>query len=226
MSKKIMLLALTAVSAVMFALPAVASAGEWEMVPGGKAFTVDNVGNTVLTTNNNETVTCTKVAGTGTYNTAPVSTTTGTVEMTFTGCTTIIFGFTVNCTTSGLATGTITTTTVGFTNIYLTDAKTTPGVKLTGAGADEHFATFTCGGVKIVVSGSVIGESESICNHETKEHKLKFESTAHGIQQWKQNTLTGPETDLTATVGGTAHTASQDGTGKLTFNQNEKVVCA
>ena len=223
MSKKIMLLALTAVSAVMFALPAVASAGEWEMTPAGGAFTVANVGNTVLTTSNNETLTCTKVTGSGSYNAG--SATTGTVEMTFHSCTTVVLGFKVNCTSSGQPTGTVTTTTVTFTNIYLEDDKTLPGVKLTGAGANEHFATFSCGGVNIVVTGSVIGESESKCGTAAKEHKLNFESTAHGTQKWKQNTTTGAITDLTATVGGSPRTASQDGTGILTFANTETVTC-
>lgn len=223
MSKKIMLLALTTVSAALFALPAAASAGEWEMTPAGGAFTVHSVGNTVLTTHNNETITCTTVTGGDSYNMG--STTTGTIGLTFHGCTTTVLGFKVNCTGAGEPTGTTKTTTLTFTNIYLTDSKTTPGIKITGAGANEHFDTFKCGGVEVVVTGSLIGQLESPCGTASKEHKLLFESTAHGTQKWMQNTLTGPNTDLTATIGGTPRTASLDGTWILTFAQIETVRC-
>jgi len=223
MSKKIMLLALAAVSAVLFVLPAVASAADWEMTPAGGSYSVTNVGSTKLTSASGSTVTCTTVTGNGQYNAG--SATNGTVELTFSHCTSVVLGITVNCTTSGKGTGEITTTTVSFENVYLTDNKTKPGVKLTGAGTEMHFATFACAGVTFVVTGGVYGEGTTPCGTVSKTHGLKFESVSAGTQKWMQNTETNAKEDLTSTRGGTAETASQDGEGTLTFTTTESVTC-
>jgi len=198
--KKLVLLALGAVSAVMFALPAVASAGEWEVDPAGVTFTPgSNSGlNSVLTTNNNETVTCEGSTGSGAYN--ALSHTTGTIELTFTGCRESIFGTTCSNTTTA---GRITTTKATLTNEYLTDDKKTPGVTIKGTGTEEHLATFTCdfGGVKLKVTGTVMGAFEANeCGTNSTVHKLEFNSPTHGNQQYKQITGTGTNYDLTSEV--------------------------
>jgi len=226
--KKLVLLALAAVSAVLFALPAVASAGEWEVDPAGVTFTAVNSGITVLTTSNNETVTCTGSSGSGAYN--ATSKTTGTIELSFTGCTESVFGS--SCSNTATA-GKITTTTVTFTNEYVTDNKTSPGVTLKGTGAEEHFATFTCasGGVEIKVTGTVMGQLEANeCGTTSTTHKLEFNSISHGVQEHTKVTGTGTSIyDLSARVktifGTNTYTASQDGTGILTFSQAATVTC-
>jgi len=225
--KKLVLLALAAASVAMFALPAVASAGEWVLDPAGAAFTASSNGPTTLTTNNNETVNCTGSTGSGKYNAG--SGTTGTVELTFTGCTESIFG--TSCSNTATA-GTITTTSnLAFTNVYLSDNKETPGTTIAGVGAEKHFATFTCAGgsVKIVVTGSLLGHSEAPCKTVSKELKNTFESTAHGVQKYMKVTGTEAAEDLTAKVtifGATnTRTASQDGTGILKFNEAATITC-
>jgi len=224
--KRLTILALAAVSAVLFALPAVASAGEWEVDPAGVTFTAVNSGNTVLKTSNNETLACTGSSAIGAYNAA--SHTTGTIELSFTGCTESVFGTSCSNTTTA---GKITTTTVTFTNEYVTDNKTSPGITIKGTGAEEHFATFTCGGgYEIKATGTVMGKFEANeCGTTSTTHKLEFKSTAHGIQEHKQITGTGTIYDLSATVknifGTNTYTTSQDGTDILTFGSAATVTC-
>jgi len=216
--KKLVLLAVAAVIAALFALPAVASAAEWEMDPAGWAFNATSVGATALKTNNNETVNCTGSTGSGAYNAG--SKTEGTIELTFTGCTDSIFGG--KCNTAGQAAGTITTTpALIFKNAYLEDNKLKPGITIKGTGVEEHFVSFECAGglFKAKVTGTVLGEVEGACASESEEQKIKFESVTHGNQKWNQDTKTGAIEDLTTAVtvfGATNNrTSSQDGTGIL-----------
>ena len=220
-----MLLALAAVSAVLFALPAVASAAEWTLEPGNQNFSASSVGGTTLTTNaNEEEVNCTGSTGNGTVNAAGTG---GTIELTFTGCKSLG----TNCTTAGKTAGTITTTTMDWTSVYLTHNKTTPGIKLEGTteGAKHgHIATFKCGFglVTIEVEGSVIGHVEEECDEKVrKEFLINFESVERGVQKYMQNTATGTKTDLTAWRNGAHRTASQDGTGKITLEKESTIHC-
>src|SRR5690348_459389 len=98
MSKKMMMLALAAVSAALFAMPAVASAGEWDtenslgQVVTGQEFTISKVTNPVLESANGDRVTCTGLTGSGKYDVG--SSKTGTITLDFTGCTENTFGTT------------------------------------------------------------------------------------------------------------------------------------
>jgi hypothetical protein len=240
MKHKMILLALAAVSAVMFAVPAVAAAGEWEIDPASgkfpQSFTAANIGNTTLTQDplNAEdkpaTVTCTGSSGSGKYTTK----TTGEIELTFTGCKESQFGS--SCTSAGQATGTITTTNMTFHNIMIDSTAQRPATEKTKAGTAGilitsnagHFATFNCAlFFKIEVTGSgVIGDiSAPECGGTSKTSTLKFESTAEGTQKYMQITTEGTKFDLTSTQGGTARTASQDGEGTVTYNENMTMTC-
>jgi hypothetical protein len=224
MKHKTILLALAAVSVAMFALPAMASAGTWSLDPAGTPITTSSVGNTVLTNNNNETVTCTSSTGAGSYNAG--STTDGTITFKFHNCTSAG----IACTTAGQPSGTIVTTLATFKNVYLEPGPHNPGVTIKGNGATEHFATFKCGFglVTIVVTGTLLGEIEEAstkCNVATKKLPLTFVSTAHGVQKWTRVTTAGAIEDLTATVNGTARTASQDGTGFVETAANVTPTC-
>lgn len=211
MRKKMMLLGLGAMVALAFAaLPAVASAGEPEISCGGLVcgkFT-SHSGKTALSTTNGTTVTCTSSTGSGEYTTKK----TGNITLTFHGCTTPTF-FGATCTTPGQTAGTIKTGTSVFHNVYLTDAKTTPGVLITQP-TSGPYTTFNCAGfLHVEVFGSIIGDLESPgCGAlASKELKLGFKSTAHGQQQYKQNTATGTIFDLTSKLnGGAAQTAAMD----------------
>jgi hypothetical protein len=233
MKSKMLLLALSAVTAAMFAVPSVASAGEWSISEAGAGFTLANVGNTKLTReggNSFTDVTCTAAVGNGNYVAGSKTTTEG-VALTFTGCTTA--NGIVPCTTPGQPSKTIITTALTGHNVMLEGTPTsTMGILLTPNGT--HFASFECAGKTIVVTGNgIIGEVEIPCTksagvpNSAKEFPVKYESTAaRGTQKWMQITTTGTNFDLDATEnGGAAVTASQDGTGIVKFTKAQTITC-
>ena len=221
MSKKIMLLALVAVSAAMFALPAIASAGVWdaETAEGGNspgAFSGTG-GTAELNTTSGLRVHCTSVTVTGSYDAG--SKTTGSVSFLFHGCTGPLG---VSCASSGQPSGTIATTALTFHNIHLESNKTKPGILITPNGT--HFATFVCFGVETVVSGNgIVGEvTKPACGSSSTEATLAFARGATaGHQKWNQITTTGTVYDLTAS----GSTGSMDGSGTIKFAQSTKVNC-
>jgi hypothetical protein len=216
MSKKMMLLALAAVSAAMFALPAVASAGTWDIEPANGSSTINftvSGGTAQLTTSGGNPVHCTSISGKGHYS----SKTGGTINLTFHGCTTsTIFG-TVSCGSSG----TITTTTLAFDNVHLEAAKTTPGILITSNAG--HFATFSCSIVNVTVTGNgVIGQITAPKCGETKNTAtVSFTSKSAGVQTWSQVTTTGTVFGLKKGE----ESASQDATATITFTENAKLNC-
>ena len=229
MSKKFMLLALAAVSAVMFALPAVASARSWDADwnngnhSAPLVFNVNQTTTTQLTTAGS-TIDCTKVTGEGEYTT----TTTGNVKLTFSGCTSPP----ATCTSPSQASGVIVTSQLTFHNIYATHAgKEIPAILIT-PGANNTFATFSCKffgiGPEITVTGGggngggVIGEVET-CGKGLTKSPLNFVSSSAGNQTL--TTWTGKTYDLVADNGGTTETASQDGTGFVEFTQSTDLTC-
>jgi hypothetical protein len=233
MKHKMILLALAAVSAVMFALPAVASAGEWEITKP-ENFTA-KAGVTTLTQDpisageSVSEVTCTASNTTGKYTT---KTTAEEVTITFTGCTAPSpFGGTVNCTSAGQAAGTIKTTDLTAHNIMIDPTPNAiAGVLITPAAG--HFATFNCGGIfEVKVNGNgVIGEVEKKCGESITTSGLNFESSATGTQKYMQITTTGTKFDLSSTTtifggGATTRTSSQDGTGTITFPNAQTMTC-
>ncbi|HET9197050.1 MAG TPA: hypothetical protein VFN92_02180 [Solirubrobacterales bacterium] len=210
------MLALAVVSAAMFALPAVASAGEWVADNAtGKTFSVTKVTNPVLRASNGDVVTCTGLTGEGSY----TSTTTGNITLDFTGCTEDKFG--TKCTTNGAGTaGTISVTNKVFHNVIIgsaADSNTPIGVLITSGGT---FATFTCGGglLEITVTGNVIGEVESPnCGVAGTTYNLNFEPVSAGssTQKYLQVTTAGTAFDLVSDIAGTGFTSSQQGTGQI-----------
>jgi hypothetical protein len=222
MKKKMIMLALAAVSAAMFALPAVASAGEWKIDPANGVFPLNYSiagGETKLTAG--QTITCSSVSGTGKYTTS----TTGELGLTFHGCK--VLGF-FSCTSAGQPSGTIKTTALTTHNVILeTSPSKVTGVLITpNAG---HFASFTCAGgiASTAVTGNgIIGEVTSpACNTASTTSTLNF-ATSGGVQQWMQITTAGTKYDLSASInGGAAETAAQDGSGTVTFTQKATHTC-
>jgi hypothetical protein len=214
--KKIMLLALAAVSAVLFVVPASASAGVWDIEPANGLYPLTfNIhgGTAELKTTGGTSVHCTSVSGTGSY----ADKTTGTINLTFHGCK--AFGF--NCNSTGAPAGTIVTTALPFHNVHLEPNKTKPGILITPNGT--HFASFTCFIVGVTVSGNgVLGEVTSpACGATSNTAVVKFASTAPGVQLWKQVTTAGTVYNLKKGE----ENASQDATGTITFPQNAKLNC-
>jgi hypothetical protein len=211
MMRKLLLATGAAIGTAIIAFPAVASAGEWEMDPAGWQFTIATVGNAVLKTNNNETITCTSENGSGQYNAG--SKATGTIELALHGCKESIFG--TSCSSAGQPAGTITTTSsLPFTNVYLdgTGVHKTPGLTIRGTETVKHFTTFICAGgsVKMKLTGSMLGNVESACGTLAEEHKIEFKDAGHGSQEFTRVTasLAEPIDDLvleTNIFGATNH---------------------
>jgi hypothetical protein len=218
MSKKLMLLAAGALTALAFAaLPAVASAGEWKMdCPENKetcSFSSSG-GHAELRALNEPTITCTANTGGGTIAKGGL---TGTFEITFTGCKATLF-FTFECHTSGATSGVIKVASSTSHNVYLEDNKTKPGILVTPA-----TTTIICGSFSsIEVTGSVIGEVTGTCNQKANSFPVDFAADPKNAntQKWETITNTGPTTyDLNAATESdhVHHTAVQVATGTIKF---------
>jgi hypothetical protein len=233
MSKKLILLALAAISAAMFALPAVASAGVWETTTAGETVSLSSSTTTTLTQDGvNTKVQCTSTSGSGVYKNGGVaSKTTGEqLTLTFKGCTESVFG--TACTTSGQTSGTIKTTDLTWHNIMLEATPTgVAGLLITPNGT--HFASFSCdfGAIQVEVTGNgIIGEIEQACGTSGKVFTVNYESPTTGTQKWMQITTAGTKYDLDAkeiVFGGTptVRTSSEDGTGSVTFPNTQTINC-
>ena len=227
--KKAILLSLAAASVMLFALPAGASAESWTLDNTPAAFTSAS-GLTKLTTTTGETIECQSSTGSGEYTNG----TTGNATLFFHTCKHKATG--ANCSSEGQPTGTIKTNKLTIHNVWANkhgvrtraSLLTPPATGETGAGS---FATFSCKilgiGPTITVTGTVIGEVEltTACNTEQTVSHLNFESKEEGHQTITTLWNTPGTYDLTAHVSGSATTASQDGTGTITFAKKVKPTC-
>lgn len=226
MSKKLMMLAAGALTVLAFAaLPSMASAGVWEcddVTTGGacETFTGTNTTTTTLSQDGSSTtVTCTSNEVHGAY----TSTTTGTLQILFHGCTSGL-----ECHSPGQPNGTITTEVLTVHNVLLEAG--TPGVLLT-PGSNGRFATFTCAGfITVHVEGNgLLGDLTRECNEVVgagESSNLDFETVAAGTQKWTQVTTTGTHYDLSAlTTPSTTRTGGQDGEGAIKFADETQITC-
>ena len=232
MTKKLMLLATGVLTALAFAaLPAVASAGEYTAdCENGAAACTGTVAGGAATLRNDagEGISCTTVDGKATVNNGS---STGALELTFTGCVETITPFKFKCNNTGVA-GEIKTGSMQTHLIYLEPNKTTPGIKVTlpGHGTGAGGVTFTCAGFsKKTVTGSVLGHiSNPNCGTFQASHTADFTESAAGIQRWMQATTTGEKTDLISNndAGGAYTTSAQTGTGVITWTGTKvKLTC-
>jgi hypothetical protein len=211
MSKKMMLLAISVVSAAFFVMPAVASATSAHISSAAGTFTIAPNGATELETTGGEKVTCTGgVKGSGTFE----NTTTGNLNLTFHGCSSSGF----SCNSTGQPAGTIATTALPFH--LITIAAGSPGVLITPA-AGNHFASFNCFIVPKTVNGNgVIGTITSPkCGTASTTAALSFEQGATGLQ--KHTTHTGVNYHLES--GG--QKAAQISKATLTFPGSRTLTC-
>lgn len=224
MSKRMLLVALSAISAALFVLPAAASATPVHLdtiPPNG--FTIHGPeGN--LSTTSGATIKCTTATGGGVFTT----TTTGTVSLTFDHCFTTILGSTVTCTSTTPAevagSGNISTTDNLVFHLITPDPQgNKPGILITPPAGSAQFAHFTCAGIQQTVEGKgVIGTFiEPPCNTASNSMTLAFERVKHGEQ--KHLKYTGEIYDLTK--GG--ETAALETHAKITFGNGHlsKLVC-
>jgi hypothetical protein len=223
MSKKIILLALAAVSAVIFALPAAASAlTPLHVVPKPEGTKTAHGGAGVLR-GSFGTVSCKSSTGAVTYTT----TTTGTLTQTFKECS----GFGAPCTTKGQASGVIVTTTLEFhlaTVKDITTGATGPGVLVTpgkDASGNPHFATFECLGITFVVRGTgLIGTITNVaCGASSSEPNLVFSPSAAGSNVQTHKRVVGTETDYNLTTNGGE--SSEEASGVVTLGTAAKLEC-
>ena len=221
MSKKIILLALAAASVAAFALPAMAMAEDapLHLVPqpiGTK--TVDGEGAVVWTSSAGN-MTCTSSNGTVTFNTS----TTGTLELTFHGCT---GPFKEPCTTSGQPSGTITTTQLPFHLVTVEDSvthATGPGILVTPNETTGDVAHYTCGFVSVNIGGNgLIGTiTKPKCGESSSEPTIEFSSSSNAVQTHK--TVVGTTTEYSLSSGGSA--ASVDASIRITLGEAAKLEC-
>jgi hypothetical protein len=212
MSKKMMLLALSAVAALaLAALPALASAAT--------PLTDTSTGKTVNFTGTSGasqlrsifgTVNCTSDHNSGTFNN---NSSTGTVEITFTGCT---GPFGEECENKGVGTGEITTGTSVTHLVYIKGGVKTVGVLVTPPSGGVY-ASFTChtglGPVTVTVTGNgIIGHmSAPKCGETSSKFTITFE--AEGRTQ-KYREVEGENTVYSLSQGGgaAAQTGTENGT--------------
>jgi len=225
MNKKILLLALAAVSAAAFVLPATAMAVEEDVplhvVPAPAAATpISSETLTTLSVASGLTIQCKKgVTGSATWENG----TTGSLQLTFRECTGL--GFPCKGLSPVEAAPNITTTVLPFH--LLTAEHPTTGAKIPAVlitpGAGGHFATFECAGFTFKVTGAgIIGRIEfPECGKKAHTANVIFEITKHGEQTYRTAVGTKTEYDLLSN----GETAGQTGTGTITFAGEPELNC-
>lgn len=212
------LLALAAVSAAVFALPSAASAGTPTVDPGGLGFT-GTFGLSTLTAEGEPTITCEgENHVTGTFNNPGGNATGGTISLHYTNCHINVF-VTIPCHTAGAPlNNTILINNVPFDLTYWEDNKTSPAMLATNVSTEIE-----CGGTTpIKVTGSVMGKVTNKCGEESTSTTIDFSAT-NNVQDQRQITGTGSVFDLTAqTTGGVTRTAGLNTTAKATLNGGAK----
>jgi len=223
MSKKIML-ALAAVSAAVFAMPAVASAEDLPLhlnpTPAG-AQTIDDVGaNPTLSATGGSKFECGTFSATAMFEAGG---TTGHMNLKFgvagaEDCKSSSF----TCNSTGAAAGIIETTELPFHLVKLANEK--PGILVT-PNPSGSFAHIECAGglIKYTIGGNgLIGTfTEPACEGTSNMATIDFNATATGVQEHKK--VAGTETEYTLKKG-TENTAL-DATGTLTLSGNSKLEC-
>jgi hypothetical protein len=224
-NKKIMLLALGAVTAIMLAVPAMASAItplHLSPTPAG-AQTIHANSFARLSTTDGTTIVCNGFSGSATFESGG---TTGNMQLQLGGgCTRSPGGGT--CTNEGLASSIKTTTLpLHLATVQHSGGVVSPGVLVTPA-AGEHIATFTChiGFLtleSVLKAGGVIGTITGPgCGARSKQVTIVFQAASHGIQTHKK--LAGTATEYSLRLG--SQNAALEAHGTLTLSSESELVC-
>jgi len=212
MSKKTMLIALATVSAVLFALPTLASGQEIEIDPGAKTQFKVAGGKTSLTAAGEPTITCETMAGEGEL----LNQTTSTVLLDLQECHILQGGLTVPCHSSGAALN----NTIAFGEIiHWITINSKPGALFT------EFPKIFCAlqGIQIGGKGLIGTITGPACSVESTVMTIKFVVNAGKQEHMVYTTV---NYDLTYTTeGGAAVTAAFAGEAKFTFGVNIKPTC-
>jgi hypothetical protein len=228
MSKKLMLFAAGALSALAFAaLPTFASAEELQIhCPAAPC--IGTIAATqaehpiILENDNGERLEGTgEVVGTISINAA--TTTTGTTELEFKHVIELSSGFKFTCNSPGAAAGIVKTGAITTHFINLTTGGTNPGVLLTGINM-----TMTCaGGISTkTFTGSIIGTvTEHNCNIMSATNKVTFNIIAGKPGTQEHESWTGKTYDLfSGSHASDLTTSAQTGSGAITWQVNNRPV--
>lgn len=211
MSKKIMLLALSAISAALFVLPAMAMAEDvpLHVVPKPAVATAVSGGAATLSVVNGNTVTCKELTGSETWETS----TTGTFHLIFKNdCTAHVGSITASCSEI---------TSHGIFHLVTLPGKI-PGILLTPT-PGGNFASFTCGGIfSFTVAGNgIVGKITSpACGASSTTSTSAFEGT-NGVQAQKEVEGTTEKYHLTSN----GEEAAEQGSGVTNLINSTKLEC-
>lgn len=178
-------------AAAVAALPATAVAGEPQIDPANGKFPVPffATGGMLELRLGGLGIACSNYKAAGEVTSA----TTGTIESTFEKCQ-VPGG--IACTSPGQPAGTIKFGKSVFHLVYLTDAKTVPGVLVTPP-TGGVFGTSTCTGE--IKGTGYMGQLESpACNTKSKTFSFSYEIDAEGKQKYRQVTGTGTSYNMLA----------------------------
>jgi hypothetical protein len=221
MSNKLMLVALTVISAMMLILPAAASA--WSIDPAGVNLT--GTGNTAkMSAPGEPTITCEGPNHiTASFN--PGSTITGKYHIDYTNCHIVVLGFTIKCHTEGSEKDNTITESGTF---HLVPIISGPLRGFRMARDATAVRTTRCGSTKpITVGGNVIGEVTSPVSCPATQETMTVNFAVEGGKQ-KIKTIAGEaaEYNLTATTeGGSAVEAALEAEFTLEFAENATITC-
>src|SRR4051794_32983245 len=191
MSKKIMLLALTVVSAALFILPAMTTAAEIHIEGAtGKTATASAAGGNFVSSGE-PTITCMTLAASGSF----TSETTVSVDQSYGGCSTTILGVTLHCRTTTEGTGVIKTSNVF--HLITIDTISKPGILMT-----PPFSTVICGEgfserkLQVDGNGAIGTVTSPACGGSSSSMTISF-SAPGASQEHKLYTGTSYQTSTT-----------------------------
>jgi hypothetical protein len=217
--------ALTAGALVALALasvPAVASAGEYtgDCETGATCSGTISGGAAAFANSSGETIGCSAISGTASMTSGS---STGTVQLSATGCVETISGFKFSCTNTATA-GKITTNNMVAHGVYVDSKRTIPGILITGVNVTFSCASF----ITRTVTGNILGAKPNAeCGVFKASDTASLNQTAHGVQQYTQVTETGTVFDLIANNdnGGAYLTTSLTGSLTITGTTKVKATC-
>ncbi|MGN6258081.1 MAG: hypothetical protein ACTHN3_10085 [Solirubrobacterales bacterium] len=214
MTKKMMLLAVTAVAALAFAaMPAIASAAP--TVDFSKATPIPFTGTSGISilrsSGFSAQLECTGGTGSGEW----TSVTTGVGVSTLTGCKNRATG--IACNSAGQASGAVKTETLVSHLVYIKGFTKTVGSLATPNATTGKFAEFTCGSLfKVVVAGNgIIGHVTKPACGETSNHSTTVGTASGAVQTYQEIEGSTVKYHITTSLnGGTASEASLEATGE------------
>ena len=212
--KSIVQLGIVAIVAVAAALPATASAGEPQIDPatGGFPLSFAATGGAQDLRLGGSKIGCASYKASGKFTSA----TTGNIETSFEKC--FFSGTEVACTTPGQSSGTITFSESVFHLVYLTDAKTVPGVLITPPAGGVFSNTVCTGELK---GAGYMGRLESpTCGGKSATFSVIYEAS-ESTQRYRRITETGAFYNLTYTFG----EAALLGTNSWTLERQATLTC-